>query len=147
VVARIRPQDGLAADPREAGTGAPGTGVAGTGALGTAVLGTAVLGTAVLGTAVLGTAVARTEVVRTGTACSAGSRAAASAGLLERTGSAATTDVTTSQVGPHQSASTSQTGASGWDVLAGMGQQSTPERPVSTEMLSCIPGTTVRNGN
>ena len=69
------------------------------------------------------------------------------AATVAATGSATPTAVTTSQVGPHQSASTSQTGGSGWDVIAGMGQQSTPAGPASTETTGCVPGTTIRNGN
>src|SRR5271170_1559975 len=87
------------------------------------------------------------DAAGTGTGCSAGAGAAASPGLAERAGSAAPADVTTFQVGPHQSASTSQAEESGWDVVAGMAQQSTPAGPVSTETLSCVPHTTVRYKN
>ena len=71
----------------------------------------------------------------------------ASSGASARgvSGPALPTEVTTSQVGPHQSASTSQDGISGGDVIAGMGQQSTGAGPVSTETPSCVPNTTVRD--
>jgi hypothetical protein len=94
-----------------------------------------------------GTGTACDDTAGTGTACSAGADAAAPPGLVERAGSAAPADVTTFQVGPHQSASTSQAEESGWDVVAGMAQQSTPAGPVSTETLSCVPHTTVRYKN
>jgi hypothetical protein len=73
--------------------------------------------------------------------------AATPRGVPGRAASAVPADVTTSQLGPHQSASTSQAGGSGWDVISGMEQQSTPARPVSSETPGCVPGTTVRNGN
>src|SRR5580658_2702160 len=94
-----------------------------------------------------GTGTACDDTAGTGTACSAGADAAAPPGLVERAGSAAPADVTTCQGGPLQSASTSQPEESGWDVVAGMVQQSTPAGPVSTETLSCVPHTTVRYKN
>jgi hypothetical protein len=82
------------------------------------------------------------DTAGTGTSWSASSGTSAR-GL---SGPAPPTEVTTSQVGPHQSTSTSQAGTSGGDVIGGMGQQSTRAGPVSTETPSCIRATTVRDG-
>jgi len=125
VVARICPQDGsIAGEVTDAGVAGEAAGAgepADTGEAGEAAAG---------------------EATDTGDATGA----VRPGGLPGRAGSAVPADVTTSQLGPHQSASTSQAGGSGWDVTAGMGQQSTPAGPVSTGMLGCVPSTTVRNG-
>src|SRR5580704_14092379 len=94
-----------------------------------------------------GSAAATYDVAGTGTAWSACPGAAARGFTGPGAGSAGPTGFTTSQAGPHQSASTSQAGGSGWDVTAGMGQQSTRAGPISTGMAGCALGTTVRDGH